>query len=61
MIYPAGYLFPAFGGVFNPYFGGFGHFNHPLAAGAGFAWPGFTYPYNFQSPLRFAIKAGFIA
>lgn len=59
MIFPAAYLHPGFGGLFNPYFGGFGHYNHPLA-GAGYGWPGFTYPFNFQSPLRFALKAGFL-
>ncbi len=60
MIFPSGYLFPQFGGVFNPYFGGFGHYNHPFA-GAGFFWPGFTFPLNLQSPALYAIKAGFVA
>ncbi|MFZ5825137.1 MAG: hypothetical protein ACOY94_12900 [Bacillota bacterium] len=60
MIFPSTYLWPEFGGVFNPYFGGFGHFNHPFA-GAGFLWPGFTFPYNLQSPALYALKAGFVA
>lgn len=60
MIYPSAYIFPGFGGVLNPYFGGFGHYNHPLA-GAGLTWPGFTYPFNYQTPALFAVKAGFVA
>lgn len=60
MIFPSTYIWPAYGGVFNPYFGGFGHFNLPTA-GAGYAWPGFTFPCNFQSPYLYAIKAGFVA
>lgn len=38
---------PYIGGLFNPYFGGFGYFKTP-AAGAGLAYPGF----NFPIPLR---------
>lgn len=60
MIFPSTYLWPEFGSVFNPYFGGFGHFNHPFA-GAGFLWPGFTFPYNLQSPALYSLKAGFVA
>ena len=60
MIFPSGYLFPYYGGCFNPYFGGFGHLNLPTA-GAGFWWPGFTYPFNFQTPAGYALQAGFIA
>jgi hypothetical protein len=60
VIYPSAYLWTQYGGVFNPYFGGFGHLNTPTA-GAGYAWPGFTYPFNFQSPYLYARKAGFVA
>ena len=60
MIYPSAYIWPEFGGVLNPYFGGFGHFNLPQS-GAGYTWPGFTYPFNFQSPYLYAIKARFVA
>ncbi|HWI61836.1 MAG TPA: hypothetical protein VNT75_08365 [Symbiobacteriaceae bacterium] len=60
MIFPSGYVCNFCGGLFNPYYGGFGHFNLP-AAGAGYAWPGFTYPFNFQSPYLYALKAGFVA
>jgi hypothetical protein len=38
VIYPSAYIWPEYGGWFNPYFGGFGHFNHPFA-GAGYTWP----------------------
>lgn len=58
--FPSGYLLPYAGGVLNPHFGGFGHFNHPFA-GAGFLWPGYTYPFNFQTPHLYALKARFIA
>lgn len=60
MIFPSGYLFPYYGGFCNPYFGGFGHLNLPTA-GAGFWWPGFTFPFNFQTPALYALQAGFIA
>jgi len=60
VIFPSTYIWPEFGGVFNPYFGGFGHVNLPFA-GAGYAWPGFTYPFIFQSPFLYAVKAGFVA
>lgn len=60
MIFPSTYLFPYAGGLFNPYFGGFGHVNLPFA-GAGYLWPGFTYPFNLQPPWLYAIKAGFVA
>lgn len=60
MIFPSTYLSPVFGGVFNPYFGGFGHLNLPFA-GAGYLWPGYTFPFNLQSPALYALKAGFVA
>jgi len=60
MIFPSTYFSPIKGGIFNPYFGGFGHYNHPFA-GAGYLWPGFTYPYNLQTQAGFARAAGFIA
>lgn len=60
MIYPSAYVATAYGGIYNPYFGGFGHVNLPTA-GAGYLWPGFTYPFNFQSPVLYAFKAGFVA
>ena len=60
MIFPSGYIPTTMGGIFNPYFGGFGHYNHPLA-GAGFLWPAYTFPFNFQSPAIYAIKARFVA
>jgi hypothetical protein len=60
VIYPSAYIWPEYGGWFNPYFGGFGHFNHPFA-GAGYTWPGFTFPFNFQSPALYSVKAGFVA
>lgn len=60
MIFPSGYLFPYYGGICNPYFGGFGHLNLPTA-GAGFWWPGYTFPFNFQTPALYALKAGFVA
>jgi hypothetical protein len=59
-IFPSGYIHPAFGGPFNPYFGGFGHLNTPTA-GAGFLWPAYTFPYDFQSPALYAVKARFVA
>lgn len=59
MIYPAFYTSTVFGGVFNPYWGGFGHFNLPYA-GAGFFWPGYTFPFNLQTPELYARKAGFV-
>jgi len=60
VIFPSAYSWPIFGGTGNPYFGGFGHLNLPIA-GAGYTWPGYTYPFNFQSPLLYAIKARFVA
>lgn len=60
MIFPSGYLWPQYGGVFNPYFGGFGHFNLPQG-GAGYLWPGFTYPVNKQTPAFFADTARYVA
>lgn len=35
--------FPFINGVWNPYYGGFGHFNLPFS-GAGYAYPGFQFP-----------------
>lgn len=32
--------FPYIDGLWNPYYGGFGHFNLPIA-GAGYFYPGF--------------------
>jgi hypothetical protein len=58
-MFPSAYVNPAYGGAFNPYFGGFGHWNHPLG-GIGYAWPGFTFPFNFQSPYLYAQQAGFL-
>lgn len=58
--FPSAYNEPWLGGPFNPYYGGFGHWNHPFA-GAGYLWPGFTYPFNFQSPFEYAVKARFVA
>jgi hypothetical protein len=58
--FPSGYNFVQGGGTCNPYFGGFGHVNLPQA-GAGYAWPAYTWPFNFQSPVFFAVKAGFVA
>lgn len=55
MIFPFPYFWP----WWDPYFGGFGHFNLPVA-GAGWTWPGFTFPFNFQTPQLYAIKAGFV-
>lgn len=52
MIFPSGYVCTFCGGLFNPYYGGFGHFNLPTG-GAGYAWPGFTFPFNVQ-PLALA-------
>lgn len=60
MMFPSAYLWPEYGGVFNPYFGGFGHLNLPQA-GAGFWWPGYTYPANFQPPSLYSTKALFVA
>jgi hypothetical protein len=59
-MFPAAYVHPAFGGIFNPYFGGFGHLNKPVA-GAGLFWPAFTFPFNLQSPALYAQRAGFLA
>jgi hypothetical protein len=59
-IFPSAYTTAAFGGLCNPYFGGFGHFNLPTA-GTGYLWPGFTYPFNLQPPSLYALKAGFVA
>lgn len=36
--------FPYINGIVNPYYGGFGHFRTP-SSGAGFAYPGFTWPF----------------
>ncbi len=36
--------FPFIGPFPNPYYGGFGHFN-TAAAGAGYLYPGFTFPF----------------
>ncbi len=57
MIFPFFFIYPP--PWIDPYFGGFGHFNLPLS-GAGFTWPGFTYPFNFQTPQLFALQAGFV-
>lgn len=59
-IFPSTYLPTAYGGVFNPYFGGYGHLNLPQA-GAGMTWPGYTFPLNFQDPATYAVKARFVA
>lgn len=59
VIFPSTYWFTQYGGPCNPYFGGFGHLNLPLA-GAGYTWPGYTYPFIFQNPALFAAQAGFV-
>lgn len=59
MIFPSGYILPFYGGVCNPYYGGFGHLNLPTG-GAGFLWPGYTFPFNLQTPQLYALQAGFI-
>jgi hypothetical protein len=60
VIFPSQFDIPYLGGPFNPYYGGFGHWNSPVA-GAGFTWPGFTFPFNFQPPFLYAVKARFVA
>lgn len=59
-IFPSGYIPTAYGGPCNPNFGGFGHVNLPTG-GTGYFWPGFTFPFNLQSPALYALKAGFVA
>lgn len=59
-IFPSSYLYPQYGTIFNPYFGGFGHLNLPTA-GAGFTWPAYTWPLNLQSPALYTVQAGFVA
>jgi hypothetical protein len=59
-MFPSTYLYPQFGFGLNPYFGGFGHLNLPFA-GAGFLWPGYTFPFNLQPPQLYAVQAGFVA
>ncbi len=59
MVFPAAYIPSQYGGVFNPLWGGFGHVNLPTA-GAGFFWPAYTFPCNFQSAQLYALKAGFV-
>lgn len=58
MIFPSGYVTPWRGGIFNPYYGGFGHVNLPVG-GIGYTYPAFTFPYYFQTAEWFAIQAGF--
>lgn len=36
--------FPYIGGWWNPYYGGFGHFNL-IPSGFGYLYPGFTFPF----------------
>lgn len=59
-MFPSIYWPTQYGGWCNPYFGGFGHLNLPQA-GAGFFWPGFTFPFILQTPYNYALQAGFVA
>jgi hypothetical protein len=60
IIFPSGFISPLLGGQCNPYFGGFGHYNGPTG-GYGYSYPGFTFPFNFQSPYRYALQSRFIS
>jgi hypothetical protein len=61
MYFPIGtYLYSALAGPCSPYWGGFGHYAHPTASGAGYLFPAYTFPCNFQGPATFAKQAGFI-